>query len=235
LIAALLLLGVLNPGISYTLSLLGLARISASVSTLLWAAEPLMILSLAALVLREPVTWRLLVVMLVGGVGVLIVTDIGGGLVDSRNDPIGILLLLSAVLCCAFYTVISRKLSDRVDPLLTVALQQTAGLAWTSSLLLANTPYGSVNDLGTISWGLLSAAAVSGLLYYAAAYWLYITALQSVSAAVAGTYFNIIPVFGIGLACAFLGERLAPVQWAGAGAIMVSTIELVRLTRTMAR
>ena len=44
------MLGLLNPGISYTLSLMGLARISASVSTLLWAAEPLMVLAIAAIV-----------------------------------------------------------------------------------------------------------------------------------------------------------------------------------------
>jgi probable blue pigment (indigoidine) exporter len=38
-------LGVLNPGIAYSLSLVGLVHISASLSVLLWAAEPLMILS----------------------------------------------------------------------------------------------------------------------------------------------------------------------------------------------
>jgi drug/metabolite transporter (DMT)-like permease len=47
------LLGVLNPGLVYTLNLMGLSRVSASVTTLLWAAEPLMILILAAALLRN--------------------------------------------------------------------------------------------------------------------------------------------------------------------------------------
>ena len=73
--APLVLLGIFNPGVSYTLNTIGLARISAGVATLLWAAEPLMILGLAALILREPVTWRLLLIMLVGALGVALVAD----------------------------------------------------------------------------------------------------------------------------------------------------------------
>jgi drug/metabolite transporter (DMT)-like permease len=226
----LMLLGVLNPGISYTLNLMGLALVSASVTTLLWAAEPMLILAIAALILREPVTFRLVFVMVAGMAGAALVTDVIGDMDSTGNDPSGIALLLSAVLCCAFYTVFSRKLSERTDPTYAVALQQTAGLVWASSLLLMNTGYGSLSDLPIIPWTSIAAAAVSGLLYYAVAYWLYIAAIRFVPAAVAGSYFNVIPVFGVGLAFIFLGERLTPVQWAGALAILLSVIELVRLT-----
>jgi drug/metabolite transporter (DMT)-like permease len=233
LLTPLVLLGIFNPGVSYTLNMIGLARISASVATLLWAAEPLMILGLAAFILREPVTWRLLMIMLLGAVGVALVADVGGSIGDSGNDPLGILLLLSAVLCCAFYTVFSRKLGESVDPLFTVAVQQTAGFAWALALLSANTPFGSVADIRIISPDLLAAAVISGLLYYATAYRLYITALRSVPAAVAGSYFNAIPVFGIGLAYMFLGETLTLTEWGGAGAILISVFALVRLTHGM--
>jgi probable blue pigment (indigoidine) exporter len=46
-------LGLLNPGLAYALSLLGLAQISASLSVLLWALEPVLTLVLAVLLLRE--------------------------------------------------------------------------------------------------------------------------------------------------------------------------------------
>lgn len=227
----LILLGLLNPGISYTLSLMGLARISASVSTLLWAAEPLMILGLAAVFLREPVTPRLLAVMLAGMFGVSLVSDAWSGFQGNENDPAGILLLLGAVLCCAFYTVFSRRLSESLDPLFIVAVQQTAGLGWAVALLLWGTSHGSPSDLARLTPGLAAAAALSGLLYYAAAYWLYVAALRSVPAAVAGSYFNAIPVFGVTFAFVFLGERLSAVQWAGAAVILAAVFELVRLTR----
>jgi drug/metabolite transporter (DMT)-like permease len=47
------LLGLLNPGISYALSLVGLPYATASLSALLWAVEPLLIVGLAWLVLHE--------------------------------------------------------------------------------------------------------------------------------------------------------------------------------------
>ena len=70
---------------------------------------------------------------------------------------------------------------------------------------------------------------VSGLLYYAATYWLYLTALRFVPAGVAGAYFNVIPVFGVGFAVIFLRDRRIS-QWLGALLIGLSVIGLVRLT-----
>jgi drug/metabolite transporter (DMT)-like permease len=57
---ALGLLGLLNPGLSYTLSLIGLTLTTASLSALLWGLEPLLIVGLALLVLRERPTSRFL-------------------------------------------------------------------------------------------------------------------------------------------------------------------------------
>ena len=53
-------LGVLNPGLAYALSLIGLEHITASLSVMLWALEPLLILFLAALFLRERIGPRIL-------------------------------------------------------------------------------------------------------------------------------------------------------------------------------
>ena len=230
-LAPLVMLGMLNPGISYTLGLMGLARISASVSTLLWAAEPLMVLAIAAVVLRERMTWPLLSVIAVGVLGVALVANRREGAASADNDLVGILLLLSAVLCCAFYTVFARKLADSADPLSTVAIQQATGAGWAVLLLLGDTRYGSMADLSATPPRMIGMAILSGLLYYAAAYWLYLTALRSVPAAIAASYFNVIPVFGVGLAVLFLGETLTANQWAGAGAILLSVVSLVRLTR----
>lgn len=230
LLPPLILLGILNPGISYTLSLIGLTHVTASVATMLWAAEPLMILGLAALFLGEAVTWRLLLTMLAGATGVALIANIGGAFGGMSDDPAGTLLLLGAVLCCAVYTVFSRKLSEQVDAITAVAVQQSAGLVWAVALLSAGRQFGSAADFRTLSPGLFGAAAISGLLYYAAAYCLYIAALREVPAAVAGSYFNVIPIFGIGLAYLFLGERLTPVQWLGAATILISGYMLVRLT-----
>ena len=135
------------------------------------------------------------------------------------------------MLCCAFYTVFSRSLSGSADPLSIVAIQQTAGLGWAAVLLSAGTRYGGWSDIANIALPQLATAALSGLMYYAAGYWLYLAALRFVPAGVAGAYFNAIPVFGVGLAIVFLGETLTTVQWAGVAAIMLSVTGLARLTR----
>lgn len=223
----LILLGFLNPGLSYTLSLFGLSLISASVATLLWAAEPIMILALAGVILGEAVTSRLFTVMLIGAFGVALVVDAGQA---STVQPAGILLMLGAVSCCAMYTVFSRTVCQTVDPLLTVSIQQTAGLLWALCLLPFELNSGIREHLGALPVNLIVVGMVSGLLYYAAAYWLYLSALRTVPAAVAGSFFNMIPLFGIVFAFVLLGERLTVVQWCGAATILASVFLLVRWT-----
>ena len=231
LLAPIAILGLLNPGVEYTLSLMGLSRVSVSVTTLLWASEPLIILLLAAALLREPVSRRLMALMAVGAVGVVLVSDLAHGFRSTGVEPIGVLLLLSAVLCCALYTVFSRGLSGSADPLAIVAIQQAAGLAWAAALLSAGSGYRGWTDIENIAPSQLATAALAGLMYYAAAYWLYLAALRVVPAGVAGAYFNAIPVFGVGLAMVFLGETLTAAQWIGVAAIMVSVTGLGRLMR----
>ena len=74
-------------------------------------------------------------------------------------------------------------------------------------LSLGRNPFGGWTDIAKIGLPQLATAALSGLMYYAAAYWLYLAALRVVPAGVAGAYFNAIPVFGVGLAIVFLGEN----------------------------
>lgn len=66
-------LGLLNPGLAYALSLLGLAHITASLSVMLWAIEPILILFLAGWLLRERIGPALVVLSLVAVAGMLLV------------------------------------------------------------------------------------------------------------------------------------------------------------------
>jgi drug/metabolite transporter (DMT)-like permease len=66
-------------------------------------------------------------------------------------------------------------------------------------------------------WG-----AVSGVMYYALAFWLYLRALHHVPASVAGAFLNLVPVFAVGTAFVVLEERLSDAQWLGAITILLS-------------
>ena len=61
----------------------------------------------------------------------------------------------------------------------------------------------------------------------AAAFWIYLKALQTVPATTASIFLNLTPVFGVAGAYILLGERLTQSQWVGAAIILASVIALL--------
>jgi len=212
-------LGVLNPGTAYALGLIGLTTITASMSVLLWALEPVVILLLATLVLREHIPLALAAWVAVAITGVLVVVYQPG----ATGDAFGITLTLVSIGFCALYAVLTRRLLLDDSALTVVLAQQAAALLF--AIVLATV----VALAGGTGWALAGhgagdwlAAAASGVLYYGLGFWLFVTGLQQVPASVAGSFLPLIPVFG--LAAGYLvGERLEPRQWLGAIVIVAAT------------
>jgi drug/metabolite transporter (DMT)-like permease len=225
-----ILLGILNPGVSYTFSMLALERIPASVSSIFWATEPFVILLLAAVLLKERITVPIMAVIATGFAGAVLVTGAFSGEAGHLSDLTGAGLMATAIFLCAIYTVLSRKLTTEIDPLALVAVQQIAGLGWTAALLAFMSGMQSLHALGALPAREIAFAALTGLMYYAVAYWIYLTALKRVSAALAGASFNVIPVVAIVVAYAFLGEKLSLSQIGGVVLIFISGFMLVWLT-----
>jgi drug/metabolite transporter (DMT)-like permease len=213
-------LGILNPGISYALGLLGLVFITASESVFLWATEPIMIMALAAAVLREQITRTQVVAagVATAGVALVVITP------DRTGAPIGVALTLAAVAACAIYTILSRRWMINESSLRVVVYQQTVALAFAGILLMVVALAGGISDLSGISIGSWLSAIISGCLYYGIAFWLYLTGLQHTPASVAGQYINLIPVFGIAASSVSLGEQLTTRQWAGATIIVAAVM-----------
>lgn len=228
-------LGLLNPGLAYALSLVGLVEITASVAVLLWALEPIVILALAAVVLRERVGPAILAGSLaaVGGLVLVVAQPAAGG------SAVGIGLTIAGVAVCAVYTVASRRwLPGASDSTLGVVAGQqlyALGLALVVVVALAATGQ-AVLPVGLTPAG-MAAALGSGLLYYAFAYLFYLSALRVIPASVAASSFYLIPIIGVALA-SLAGERMEPVQWLGGavvvGAVATITILGIRGTRAAA-
>jgi drug/metabolite transporter (DMT)-like permease len=218
-------LGLLNPGAAYALGLLGLVSITASVSVLLWALEPMMIMLLAAVVLRERITATL--------VGLSIAAIVGIGLVvyepaSMGGAVIGVALAVAGVACCAAYTVITRRyLPDARETSQVVLAQQAYALALALVLVSIVAVAGGSPIPAAISPAGAVSAIVSGVLYYAAAYWLYLGALRRVPASVASASFYLIPIVGVAAGAVVLGERLGITQWIGAALVLVSVFGIL--------
>ena len=211
-------LGLLNPGLAYALSLLGLVQITASLSVLLWAVEPLMILVLAALFLSERVGRGVVLLSAIAIAGMtLVLWSPGGG-----GHVLGVLLTLAGVGSCAVYSVVTRRwLSTAGSTIQVVVVQQAYALVFAVLVLVG------VALLGGRVWptslsveGALSVAA-SGLVYYGLAYSFYLYGLRHVPASIAAVSFYLIPVFGIA-AGSLLGERFDGRQWIGAVVVIVA-------------
>jgi probable blue pigment (indigoidine) exporter len=220
-------LGVLNPGLAYALSLLGLALITASLSVILWALEPLLILFLAAWFLREQVGPSLLGLSLVALAGMLLVLYQPG----SIGTPLGVALTVAGVACCAIYTVVTRRwLSSSDSTAQVVVAQQVHALAFAFVLVSAVWVLGGAVQPDNVSPAGWASALGSGVLYYGLAYWLYLSGLRNVSASIAAVSFYLIPVFGVAGGFLLLGERLSTNQWAGVMVVLVAIGTILRRT-----
>jgi drug/metabolite transporter (DMT)-like permease len=219
-------LGLLNPGLAYALGLIGLTYISASMYVLLWALEPLLIVLAAGIFLREGITRGLVLFSAIAAAGMgLVVYD-----PSTSGQWLGVLLVVAGVACCAAYTVIARRWVGSSDSTAQVVLvQQAYALAFALALALVAALVGGAGRWSGISTtGLLSAIG-SGLLYYAAAYWFYLSALRRVPASLAATSFYLIPVFGVAASFVLLGERLTMAQWVGVGIVVIAVVAIIRL------
>ena len=222
-------LGVLNPGIAYALSLVGLASITASLSVLLWALEPILILALAAAFLGERITRTFVVLSTIAVAGmVLVVYEPAAG----TSQVIGVALTVAGVVCCAAYTVITRRFIPTADDTSQVVFsQQVHALAFTIPALAIVAAFGVQVVPATISGMGLASALGSGVLYYSAAYLFYLGALRRVQASLAAASFYLIPVVGLTASGVFLGERLEPYQWVGALLVIGAVVVILRGSR----
>lgn len=173
-------LGILNPGLAYALGLIGLTYISASLYVLLWAVEPLLIVLLAGIFLGEVITRRFVLLSAIAAAGMgLVVYDPA----TSGQWP-GVVLTLAGVGCCAAYSVIAKRWVGSSDSTAQVVLAQQVyalGLAVPLAVIAALVG-GTLRWSGVSPIALLSALG-SGLLYYAAAYWFYLSAPQGAGVA----------------------------------------------------
>jgi probable blue pigment (indigoidine) exporter len=223
-------LGVLNPGIAYAFSLLGLVHISASLSVLLWAMEPLLILLLAAWLLRERVGAVVVLLSFVAVAGMTLVIYQP----DSTGTALGVALTLAGVVCCAVYTIITRRWISTADSTAQVVVaQQAHALAFALVVVAALMLVGGITLPVNVSLAGWASAAVSGLLYYGLAYWFYLSGLREMRASIAAATFYLIPVFGVAGGLLLLGERLSSGQWLGVAIVAGAVVAILRRTNAV--
>ena len=135
----------------------------------------------------------------------------------------GNLLILAGVLGSAFYNVYSKKLLKRYEPLEVLLYSYYAVLVCLLPINLYTEPESlqHIHAFGPMVWlGLLLLAT----LQYFLSMVLFLTVLTRLDAVQAGMSNYLIPVFGVFIAAAALGERLTPRMVAGGVVVLASTL-----------
>ena len=111
-----------------------------------------------------------------------------------------------------------------MDPLLTVASQQTTGLLLCLAMLPLHWSFTRLGELGALSSGTWLVCLFTGALTFLVATGLFLAGLRYLSAGYAGSFLILTPVFGLATAYLLLGEKLTAWQWIGVAIILLSVL-----------
>jgi drug/metabolite transporter (DMT)-like permease len=218
--------GVLQPGATFLLVTVGLLLTSASEVVLLDASEPIIIIVLAALLLKERISlFQFICACAALGGAVLVILPQIDALTLSWHGLVGDLLVMIGLCVAAFYVIMSRRLISAYDGLHLAAIQQSAAFGFAFVMLIVVTLFGiRPLDSALITPEIIGIVVLSGILQFALPFWLYLRALEHVRASITALFLPLIPLSGVILAYIMLGERLDPGQVAGAALIVLAVL-----------
>ncbi len=191
------------------------------------ASVPLVIVLLRALTGEQVGRAALLGVAFgFGGVAVLVVPGAGHG----GTGVLGVLLVLAASVSWGAGSVTSTRVTLPADPLVSTAVQMTAGGV---VMVLAGLATGEASGVDPAALSLRSGLAFGYLVVFGslAAFTAYAWLLQRVAISRVSTYAYVNPVIAVALGWGLLGERIAPTTLAGAAIVVTSVAFIVRSTR----
>jgi drug/metabolite transporter (DMT)-like permease len=198
--------GLVGYGISLGFQFVGTKLSTAANGALVTSATPALVLPFAWILLKEPITLRRLLAILVASLGVLAVIDPRSA--DLSSDLfLGNLSLLGAALTWALYSVLVRKVSDNgLDLVQATAIFLLGGLPITVPLGIWEI---ATQGIGEITLAILGGILFLGIISTAIAMFLWNYAFARLPASVASLTFFAQPIAGTLLGWHFLGEQIS--------------------------
>jgi len=195
------LVGTFGYFMSMGAQLLGTKLANASLASLINSVNPLTIMVFAGIILKEKITPRKIVSIVMALAGVVVII----GNISGTGHLEGILLSLISVILWSFITVLVRKLSKKYDPLAITTYGMMVAAFWTL-------PF-AVYDTGVAKTATFSVPIIAGLLYMgvictALAYYLWNKSLSMLEASRCGLFYPLQPMVSAFLGWLILGEAI---------------------------
>ncbi len=200
------LVGVMGYGISLGFQFTGTKFSTASNGSLITSATPAFVLLFTFFLLREQITGRQVMALVISTVGVLAVIDPRTAEL-SPSLFLGNVLLFLAGITWALYSVLVRKLAGNIDLLTSSAVMLLGGVP--SSLLLGLSEINS-QRIGAITPGVIGGILFLGIISTAVAMFLWNYAFKELPATLASLTFFAQPIVGTLLGWLILGEEITP-------------------------
>lgn len=191
---------------------------SAGLVALLLYAYPFLVVALAALLLRHPVsrTGLACLVAAVAGTALTIGPAARGG------QALGVVLGLGAALCYSLYILAGSRVVPRVDPVVaTAVVMSSAALVY----VVVAAATGARLPSAAGAWVALVAVALVSTVVASVTFFAGLRRLGPADASVIST---LEPVVSVALAALVLGEALTPVQLAGGVVVLAAVTVLTR-------
>ncbi len=192
--------------IYYTLENIALSLTSASITSLIEAAYPVLTILVGIFIYHERTNKRTLVGIGISILGVILLTD----LTNASSDLLGNVLLIIGGILWGFYNYLVQKIPTKYDSITITYYQMLFGTIGFLPLLLLEKPMFCNIDIHIILSLLYLSAGCSVL-----ALLLYNYGLKKIPASHASTLMNIMPIFGIMLSALILHETITPNQIIG--------------------
>lgn len=204
---------------SFCLQMLGINRLTGSVSSLLGAMNPIFIPILAAVFLGEKLTLSKVLCVAVSMTGVVIIVGVGGTV-----DFLGAVLMLLSVFLWSSASIIIRNLRGAYDPMQVAMMAMIVALPFTGAwagIELQTNPC-------TLTVSAVLAVLFMGLVGTATAHSLWNYSLSKMDASFCSMFYPMQPLISSVLGVIVLGERITANFVIGGAIICCGIVAAVR-------
>lgn len=189
----------------------GMQWCSANVSSILQATMPVSMLIGGVLFLSEKLTlWKGLgaVTATLG----IVITCLGGTLIDENTTLLGILIVATAPLTWTVYSVFMKRKDPDADPIIITAYVMGTGSLLSIPLMAGEIAFVTgFPDATAMAW---LGAAYAGFICLGVGNLMWTIAVSKIDASITGLFYNTCPIIGVVLAF-FYGEVISGLQVIG--------------------
>jgi drug/metabolite transporter (DMT)-like permease len=208
---------------------LGVSWSTASNGAILSLLIPIFGALIAVWLLRERLSALRIGALLLGLVGVFLLSPLhNASVLGTRSHQLaGNLLIATGCLGSAFYNVYSKRLLSHFSALEILFFSYLSTTAFSLPLLFILEPHCLTRlvHLTLTQWAAFEYLAV---FLYGFSMVLFLWALGMVDVVIASASLYLMPLFGVALAFSILGERLAPRALLGSAIVLIATLMLFR-------